>query len=47
MLLPYAAPATERIRLLRRIPVTIVLDEAPPEGKLYMGTNARTVVVQR
>jgi membrane fusion protein, multidrug efflux system len=47
MLLPYAAPATDRIRLLRRIPVTIVLDEAPPDGKLYMGTNARTVVVQR
>ncbi len=47
MLLPYVAPTTDWIRLQRRIPVTIVLDEAPPDGKLYMGADARTVVFPR
>jgi hypothetical protein len=27
--------------------VTIVLDEPPPGGKLYMGADARTVVFPR
>lgn len=44
MLLPYVAPTTDWIRLQRRIPVTIVLDEPPPDGKLYMGADARTVI---
>jgi len=44
MLLPYVAPTTDWIRLQRRIPVTIVLDEPPPGGKLYMGADARTVI---
>jgi membrane fusion protein, multidrug efflux system len=44
MLLPYVAPTTDWIRLQRRIPVTIVLDELPPGGKLYMGADARTVI---
>ena len=44
MLLPYVAPTTDWIRLQRRIPVTIVLDEPPPGGKLYMGADARAVV---
>lgn len=44
MLLPYVAPTTDWIRLQRRIPVTIVLDEAPPGGRLYMGADARTVI---
>jgi len=44
MLLPYVAPTTDWIRLQRRIPVTIVLDEQPPGGKLYMGADARTVI---
>jgi multidrug efflux system membrane fusion protein len=44
MLLPYVAPTTDWIRLQRRIPVTIVLDEAPPDGKYYMGADARTVI---
>jgi membrane fusion protein, multidrug efflux system len=47
MLLIYVAPTTDWNRLHRRIPVTIVLDEPPPGSKLYMGTNARTVVFQR
>jgi multidrug efflux system membrane fusion protein len=44
MLLPYVAPTTDWIRLQRRIPVTIVLEEAPPDGRLYMGADARTVI---
>jgi len=44
MLLPYVAPTTDWIRLQRRIPVTIVLDEQPPGGKPYMGADARTVI---
>ncbi len=47
MLLPYVPPTTDWIRLQRRIPVTIVLDERPPDGKLYMGADARTVVFPR
>jgi multidrug efflux system membrane fusion protein len=47
MLLPYVAPTTDWIRLQRRIPVTIVLDEPPPGGKLYMGADARTVIFPR
>jgi multidrug efflux system membrane fusion protein len=47
MLLPYVAPTTDWIRLQRRIPVTIVLEEPPPDGKLYMGADARTVVFPR
>jgi membrane fusion protein, multidrug efflux system len=47
MLLPYVAPTTDWIRLQRRRPVTIVLDEAPPECKLYMGADARTVIFPR
>lgn len=44
MLLPYVAPTTDWIRLQRRIPVTIMLDEPPPGGRLYMGADARTVI---
>jgi len=47
MLLPYVAPTTDWIRLQRRIPVTIVLDEMPADGKLYMGADARTVIFPR
>jgi membrane fusion protein, multidrug efflux system len=47
MLLPYVAPTTDWIRLQRRIPVTIVLEEQPPGGKLYMGADARIVVFPR
>ncbi len=44
MLLPYVAPTTDWIRLQRRIPVTIVLIDPPPDGTLYMGADARTVI---
>jgi membrane fusion protein, multidrug efflux system len=47
MLPPYVVPTTDWIRLQRRIPVTIVLDEAPPDGKLYMGADTRTVIFPR
>jgi membrane fusion protein, multidrug efflux system len=47
MLLPYVAPTTDWIRLQRRIPVTIVLEEAPPDGLLYMGADARTIIFPR
>ncbi len=43
-LLPYVAPTTDWIRLQRRIPVTIVLEDLPAGYKLYMGADARTVI---
>lgn len=43
-LLPYVAPTTDWIRLQRRIPVTIVLVDPPPDGKLFMGADARTII---
>jgi multidrug efflux system membrane fusion protein len=43
-LLPYVAPTTDWIRLQRRFPVTILLDEPPPNMKLFMGADARTVI---
>ncbi len=46
MLLPFVAPTTDWIRLQRRIPVTIVLVEPPPDGVLYMGADARTIIFQ-
>ncbi len=47
MLLPYVAPTTDWIRLQRRIPVTIVLLDRPPDGILYMGADARTIIFPR
>lgn len=43
-LLPYVAPSTDWIRLQRRIPVTIVLTDPPPDHRLYMGADARAVI---
>jgi membrane fusion protein, multidrug efflux system len=43
-LLPYVAPTTDWIRLQRRFPVTLVLENPPPDLKLYMGADARTVI---
>jgi multidrug efflux system membrane fusion protein len=43
-LLPYVAPTTDWIRLQRRFPVTMVLDEPPPGGVLFMGADARVVI---
>ena len=39
-LLPYVAPTTDWIRLRRRFPVTIYLDDAPNQG-LFSGADAR------
>jgi multidrug efflux system membrane fusion protein len=47
MLLPYVAPTTDWIRLQRRIPVTIVLVDPPPEGLLFSGADARTLIFPR
>ena len=43
-LLPYVAPTTDWIRLQRRFPVTLTLVDPPPDLKLYMGADARTVI---
>jgi multidrug efflux system membrane fusion protein len=43
-LLPYVAPTTDWIRLLRRIPVTLYLVDPPPVLTLYMGADARVVI---
>src|SRR6266567_4384136 len=40
-LLPYVAPTTDWIRLERRFPVTLVLQEQSPDIVLHMGSDAR------
>jgi multidrug efflux system membrane fusion protein len=44
-LLPYVAPTTDWIRLQRRFPVTLALVDPPPDLKLYMGADARVVIL--
>jgi membrane fusion protein, multidrug efflux system len=44
-LLRYVAPTTDWIRLQRRFPVTITLVDPPPDLKLYMGADARTLIL--
>jgi multidrug efflux system membrane fusion protein len=44
-LLPYVAPTTDWIRLQRRFPVTLTLVDPPPELKLYMGADARVLIL--
>jgi multidrug efflux system membrane fusion protein len=44
-LLPYVAPATDWIRLQRRFPVTLTLVDPPEDLKLYMGADARVVIL--
>ena len=43
-LLPYVTPTTDWIRLQHRFPVTLLLDEAPPDGTLFMGADARAII---
>ena len=43
-LLPYVAPTTDWIRLQRRFPVTLLLDDPPPDLTLYMGADARALI---
>ncbi len=44
-LLAYVAPTTNWIRLQRRFPVTLTLVDPPPDLKLYMGADARVVIL--
>jgi multidrug efflux system membrane fusion protein len=44
-LLNYVAPTTDWIRLKRRFPVTLTLVDPPPDLRLYMGADARVVVL--
>jgi membrane fusion protein, multidrug efflux system len=43
-MLPYVAPTTDWIRLERRFPVTLVLQEQSPDFVLHMGSDARTLI---
>jgi membrane fusion protein, multidrug efflux system len=43
-LLPYVAPTTDWIRLERRFPVTLVLQDQSPDITLHMGSDARTMI---
>jgi multidrug efflux system membrane fusion protein len=43
-LLPYVAPTTDWIRLERRFPVTLVLQDPSPDVVLHMGADARTLI---
>ncbi|HEY4172766.1 MAG TPA: biotin/lipoyl-binding protein [Rhodopila sp.] len=45
LLLPYVAPTTDWIRLQRRFPVTVTLVDPPPDLKLYMGADARVLIL--
>jgi membrane fusion protein, multidrug efflux system len=44
-LLNYVAPTTDWIRLKRRFPVTLTLVDPPEDLRLYMGADARVVVL--
>jgi membrane fusion protein, multidrug efflux system len=44
-LLNYVAPTTDWIRLQRRFPVTLTLVDKPDDLKLYMGADARVLVL--
>ena len=44
-LLPYVAPTTDWIRLERRFPVTLVLQDPSPGVVLHMGSDARTLII--
>ncbi len=44
-LLPYVAPTTDWIRLQRRFPVTLTLIDPPANLKLYMGADARVLIL--
>jgi multidrug efflux system membrane fusion protein len=44
-LLQYVAPTTDWIRLQRRFPVTLTLVDPPSDLKLYMGADARTLIL--
>jgi len=43
--LPYVEPTTDWIRLERRFPVTLVLQDLDPDVVLHMGSDARTLII--
>jgi membrane fusion protein, multidrug efflux system len=43
-LLPYVEPTTDWIRLERRFPVTLLLEDPHPDVTLHMGSDARTLI---
>jgi membrane fusion protein, multidrug efflux system len=45
-LLPYVAPTTDWIRLLRRLPVIIDFDPPVAQSELYMGADARVLIIR-
>jgi multidrug efflux system membrane fusion protein len=45
MLLPYVAPTVDWIRLQRRFPVTLTLVDPPAAMPLYMGADARVLIL--
>jgi len=44
-LLPYVEPTTDWIRLERRFPVTLVLQDPDPKVVLHMGSDARALII--
>jgi membrane fusion protein, multidrug efflux system len=44
-LLPYVAPTVDWIRLQRRFPVTLTLTDPPADLILYMGSDARVLIL--
>jgi multidrug efflux system membrane fusion protein len=44
-MLPYVEPTTDWIRLQRRFPVTLVLEDPDPGVVLHMGADARTLII--
>src|SRR5229473_1244462 len=44
-LLPYVEPTTDWIRLERRFPVTLVLQDPSPDIVLHMGADARALII--
>lgn len=45
MLVPYVSPTVDWIRLERRIPVRLTLEHAPDNEQLFMGADARVLVL--
>jgi membrane fusion protein, multidrug efflux system len=44
-MLPYVEPTTDWIRLQRRFPVTLVLQDLDPKVVLHMGADARALII--
>jgi multidrug efflux system membrane fusion protein len=44
-LVPYVSPSVDWIRLQRRVPVRMILQDPPDVDSLFMGTDARTLVI--